>query len=66
MTSTKPKEPLLTYRQVANRLNVSLNTARKLFDDGELVRIKVGVRGVRGSEADLEAFISRRTLIADR
>lgn len=52
---------LLTYKQTAERLNVSLGTARKLFDDGELVRIKVSTRAVRASEEDVEAFIRRRT-----
>lgn len=60
---TNPVYPrrLLTYKQIADRLSISLGTARKLFDEGELVRIKVGTRAVRASEEDVEAFIKRRS-----
>ena len=61
MNSPIPQLKLLTYKQIAARLGISLNTARKLFDDGELRRIRVSTRAVRGSEAELEAFISRRS-----
>lgn len=57
---------LLTYKQIAQRLNVSLGTARKLFDDGDLVRIKVSTRAVRASEEDVEAFIRRRTVSSSK
>ena len=64
---TQQQQPkLLTYRQVATRLGISLNTARKLFDEGELHRIRVSTRAVRGSEAEVEAFIARRTLLASK
>ena len=61
MTTHQQQPKLLTYKQIATRLGISLNTARKLFDDGELHRIKVSTRAVRGSAAEVEAFILRRT-----
>lgn len=66
MTTPKQQLELLTYRQIAARLGISLNTARKLFDDGELHRIRVSARAVRGSAAEVEAFILRRTLLASK
>lgn len=66
MTTQIHQQKLLTYKQIAERLSVSLNTARKLFDDGELRRIKVGTRAVRGCEADVDAFIRRRTSTASQ
>jgi excisionase family DNA binding protein len=61
MNSKASQPELLTYKQIAAILNISLGTARKLFDDGELHRVKVSNRSVRGSKAELEAFIQRRT-----
>ena len=61
MTLSQQQPKLLTYKQIAARLGISLNTARKLFDDGELHRIRVSTRAVRGSEAEVDAFIQRRT-----
>lgn len=62
MTNQKAKQsPLLTFRQAAERLNVCLNTTRKLADDGELSRVTVGKRGVRIPESSLEAYIERNT-----
>ena len=55
------KSSLLTYRQAAKRLNVCLNTTRTLVDNGELPRVTVGKRGVRTTEAGIEAYIERNT-----
>jgi len=62
MKQTEPNHPpLLTYTQLAKRLNVSLNTARKLVEAGDLPRIVVGMRNVRTSAAAVDAYIERQT-----
>lgn len=62
MHSSDSPQRLLTFKQIADRLGVSLGTARKLFDEGELDRVQVGVRAVRGREKDVDAFIKRRSI----
>lgn len=50
-----------SYQQVANRLNVSLNTARKLVEDGYLTAVRVGKRSVRIRDSEVEQFIARQS-----
>jgi excisionase family DNA binding protein len=50
--------PLLTTRQVAERLAISEKSVRRLIDAGELPTIRV-CRSIRIDPADLEAFIHR-------
>lgn len=49
---------LLTIRDVANRLSVSLATVRRLIEAGELPRVRVG-GSVRFETLDVEALIAR-------
>lgn len=51
--------PLMTFRQLAERLGVSLNTARKLVDDGHLTTVRVQVRSVRIRVTEVEQFIAQ-------
>lgn len=51
--------PLLTFPQVADRLNVSVSTVRNLVYRGELTRVKVGAMR-RIEAAELERYIAER------
>jgi excisionase family DNA binding protein len=51
---------LLTLREVATRLRVSLNTARAIVTM-DIPRVRVG-RGLRVREEDLNRYITRNTL----
>lgn len=48
---------LLTYREVAEVLRVSRRTVQGLVSGGRLPSLRVGPRGVRVLESDLDAFI---------
>ena len=51
---------MLTLEEVADNLRVSVQTVRRLIDDGELVGIKV--RGQwRVRQKDLDDYIKRQT-----
>jgi len=53
---------LLTLEQVAECLQVSVKTVRRWIDAGDLVSHRIG-RGLRVSEADLQAFIRARRCV---
>jgi excisionase family DNA binding protein len=55
--------PLLTARQVAERLHVHPNTVKRLIRSGALEAYRLGKRGdVRVSEAALARYLSGRLL----
>ncbi len=57
---------LLTLREVADALQVSEKTIRRLVIRGDLVGFKVGDRGqVRVKSEDLEAYLERQRVHAD-
>lgn len=57
---------LLTIREVAESLQVSEKTIRRLVSRGELAGFKVGDRGqVRVKSEDLEAYLERQRVRAD-
>lgn len=51
--------PLLTLSEVADRLNVSVATVRRLVARGDLAAVRVGFV-IRVPEADLLAFLVER------
>jgi excisionase family DNA binding protein len=53
---------LLTRKQVAERLKVSISTIRKYVRNGELKGVQVSTRGDRRfSEEEVASFIKRNT-----
>ena len=52
---------LSSLRQLAQRLNISLSTARRLVDRGELPVIRLGRRLLRVDEEDIQALMRRWT-----
>lgn len=55
--------PLLTARQVADRLHLHVNTVKRLVARGELQAFRIGSRGdVRVSETALARYLSGRLL----
>lgn len=57
---------LLTLREVADALQVSERTIRRLVSRGDLTGFKVGDRGqVRVRNEDLEAYLERQRVQAD-
>jgi len=56
---------LLTLREVADALQVSERTIRRLVNRGDLAGFKVGDRGqVRVKSEDLEAYLERQRVHA--
>lgn len=55
--------PLLTVRELAERLRVSLATAYALLKQGKILAIRVGVRGggLRVRASDVEQFLVAMT-----
>jgi len=58
-------QTLLSRTQVAERLGVSLVTAKRLTISGELAAVHVSPHVVRVRESDLERFIAARVSGAD-
>ena len=57
---------LLTLREIAESLQVSERTIRRLVNRGDLAGVKVGDRGqVRVKSEDLEAYLERQRVHAD-
>ena len=56
MSSAVADRPLLTVREVAERLAVSEKTVRRLIERGELPVLRVGVQ-IRVDAAQLEAWL---------
>lgn len=50
-------DKLITVKEAASRLSVSVRTVYRLMDSGALPSIKVGPKSRRISEAALESFI---------
>jgi excisionase family DNA binding protein len=62
--SERTQEPrsgtrLYSVSKVANRLDVSQDTVRRLIDRGDLMAIRIG-SSVRVLAVDLESFVERR------
>lgn len=57
MTTTSSPDPLLTLKQVATQLNMSVATVRRRIDDGSLAVIRDG-RIVRVRQKDLDSYIA--------
>ena len=55
---SRPAAPLLTFADVAEQLQVSPRTVRRLADAGALPVIRIG-RAVRVAETDLAAYLRR-------
>lgn len=53
------QERLLTLQDIAGHLRISLKTARRWIDSGELAAFKIG-RQWRISETDLRKFLRER------
>lgn len=51
---------LLTAREAADRLAVSLRTLRTIISQGALPVVRVGARGLRVHPEDLDRFIEDR------
>ena len=57
---------LLTLREIADALQVSERTIRRIVNRGDLVGFKVGDRGqVRVKSEDLEAYLERQRVHAE-
>jgi excisionase family DNA binding protein len=52
-----PSQRLLTVKDVAARLQVSMRTVHRVIDAGQLAVIRIG-RAVRVSETALQAFLT--------
>jgi excisionase family DNA binding protein len=55
------RDPLLSVRDVAERLGVSLETVRKFARTNELQHVAMMGRGYRFTEAQVEAFVRTKT-----
>jgi excisionase family DNA binding protein len=52
---------LLTVKQVAEKLNVSVRTVQRMQEDGQIAFVKIG-KCVRMREEHLENWIEKRTV----
>ena len=55
-------QPLLTLRQTAEHLQLSLRQVRRLVDDGRLPVVKISERSPRVRIDDLTAFLASVTV----
>ena len=60
-TIEQPKQRLLTRREAADRLSVSLQSVNRYLRDGILRRVKVGPRLVRIDPASVDELIQMQT-----
>lgn len=60
MGRSPPSTRLLTAREAADRLAVSLRTLRTITSEGALPVVRVGARGLRIHPEDLDRFIEER------
>ena len=58
-TSARPQVRLLTAQEVADRLNVSLRTVRRLIAEEKLVAVRIG-KAVRVTPEALARFITEQ------
>jgi len=56
---TLPKPELLTVEEVAAILNVSVRTAWRLTDEGQLDSVKLGSRTTRWRRSTVDRYIER-------
>lgn len=56
--SRQQSDTLLTRKEAAERLKVSLPTVNRMLNDGRLTRYRLSSRIVRVSEASIEALIT--------
>lgn len=56
---------LLTVREAARRLAVSVPTVRRLLRDGKIPHVRPSPGVVRVKAADLDAYIERQTIGGD-
>lgn len=56
---------LLTTKEVAEKLNVSISTVKRMQEDGQIAFVKIG-KCVRMREEHLENWIERRTVKAKK
>jgi excisionase family DNA binding protein len=54
-------KPLLTTRQVAQRLNVSERKAQSLAKAGQIAQVDVGERSVRFTEEEVARYVRDHT-----
>ena len=59
-------EPLLTTREVAERLGVSLWQVGALIRRGDLPAVKLNARVYRVAESDLRAYVEARRVTVTR
>ncbi len=55
-------QPLLTLKQTAEHLQLSLRQVRRLVDDGRLPVVKISERSPRVRFEDLSAFLASVTV----
>jgi excisionase family DNA binding protein len=53
---------MLKLKQAQQRLNCSRSTLKRLLADGQIEVVRIGRRGIRITEAELEAFIRGNTV----
>jgi excisionase family DNA binding protein len=54
------QEKMYTVQEVAQQLRVSERTVRNWVERGELRVFRIGKRGYRISESDLQTFVDKR------
>jgi excisionase family DNA binding protein len=60
-------ERVLTVNQVAERLQVNVQTVRRWLRNGELIGTPIGGRtGWRVAEPEIQAFLDRRRMARER
>lgn len=62
--STATRRPLLTFKEVADSLNVSPRTVRRKVDNGELAVVRIG-RSIRVHPDDLDVMIAEARHVKD-
>ena len=61
ITDSRPsRDPLLSIRDAARRLNVGLRTMRALIASGAISAVRVSARRLAIDPVDLEAYIASR------
>jgi excisionase family DNA binding protein len=51
---------MLTLKEAADYLGISLTTLRRVINNGEIVTVRIGIRGVRIEESELQRYIEQR------
>lgn len=53
---------MLKFVEVQQRLNCSRSTLKRLLADGRMEFVRIGPRGIRITETELEEFIHRNSV----